>query len=541
MLNLTRSLYAIALILIAIPLTCDAQDLPKCNATNVVTWKFGVNYSTEPDVPEADGNYPSGFAVDDKGFIYVADGVNYELLKFSPDGKLVWKTSLQSGPTARPKSGYEVTSVNIAPNNQILVLNQSFKRIEIYSDNGKHLRSFPVKGHHSDVSVSRDGLVFVCLDRRMSADCVRYSLEGKLIPDDKKNVSKTSIPKMEYVGGNDYELSSVYDTSAGKCVTIKNFGKDVFSCVGAPLNWSLSYQFNSSGHLYLLNDNGVALINPDYSNGVLLKDLPNYRNDCEPKLDFKDMTMEKLIGLVYSYKQKYFEREGPELRDYLLKQNPNELRLLRNAIVARDNCKFKDKKLEKYFRDRFPEYRPVVDSSRMVFTLWDSNDINYVRAIEETLLGREIEDEFLEARRKPTGKANKIETYDLTKIRGGCCVRTDSINLTLNFPPNNQVMKGVNHLLAAYSPRAGYVLLHGDNKSGDNKDGTNLWLHGLNKFTGFEFYTNKYSGQTLQFNWKDEFTFSVKYFNQATKSYKTDTYKRELDKWYIKSAWKLIE
>ncbi len=109
-----------------------ARDLPNCNPT-IIKWDFGVAEGYYPDATAYDvdqDNFPRGLAVDDKGYIYVGDGVHYELLKFNPAGQLVWNIPLQPTTIAKPELGYEVSAVAIGPNNDVFVWNRTSERVE---------------------------------------------------------------------------------------------------------------------------------------------------------------------------------------------------------------------------------------------------------------------------------------------------------------------------------------------------------------------------------------------------------------------------
>lgn len=545
-------LFFLTILLMIFTESAVARDLPKCNLI-MIKWDFGVaegNYPNASAYSVDQDNFPRGLAVDDKGYIYVGDGVHYELLKFSPTGKLVWKTSLQPSTQARPKLGYEISAVALGPNSEILVWNRTNERIEVYTPEGKFNRSFPVSlrvSHQPSLDwlyVSKNGEVVAChgteieclgRDRTTGTDIKSFSLDGKF----HDHSSPDSISRIDFIGKNQFNLNRVYDTEAGRCITIQQNGKDLYSCVGVPINRALHHRFDSDGNLYFLLDDAIAIIRPDYANPILFKDLPNYRRDRKKKLDLTNMTMEKLIGLVFEMKSRSLEEEDPELRQYLLKQKPKDLRLLRNAIYARSLYKFKDKTIEKYFRDRFPDYQPKFDE--VVLTAWQRWDVNYLREIEEIVLGKGIDEAYWGAKKRPERHgASKREVIDLTNARGETWFRVADLRLALYFPPKYaELMTGVKRLKIVYSPHSGYALFYTDNKGKDNKQGTNLWVRGLNRNTGFEFHTNKYAGQDLELDWIDELSFSVKYVDATDKRTKTDIYRRQNDKWYRPSEWKL--
>jgi len=539
-----------------------AKELPNCNIEMVVKWDFGVEEGNYPDATafDVDGdNYPRGLAVDDKGYIYVGDGVHYELLKFAPTGSLVWKTQLQVGAKARPELGYEITAVAIGPNYQVLVWNRTFERIETYSEDGKFVRSFPISipytgnPSYDSLYVAKNGEVYAC--HAAIRDCTKammqlgaelrvYSLEGKSLRDIHDRMPTDSVANVDFIGGNKFSLGSVYEPSTGgRCITIQRDLKDAFSCLRAPQNRNLHHRFDAKGNLYFLLDNGVAKIQPDYTNAVILKDLPNYHSyDCEHKLDLSEMTMERLISLVYNSRVKNLEQENPELRNYLLKQKSADLRMLRNAVYARRSFKFKDSNVVNYFQSHFTDYKPITDNIDHLM-LSDQREVNYLREIEEIVLGKGIDEAYGGAKKRPERHgASKREIIDLTNVKpvgGETWFRMNNFTMSLYFPPKYyEQMTGVNHIKVVYSPFAGYALLHTDNKGNDNKQGTNLWVMGFNKDTGFEFYTNKYAGQELDLDWLDEFAFSVKYVDSSTKKNKIDIYRRQNDKWYRPSEWK---
>ena len=538
-----------------------ARDLPNCNPT-IIKWNFGVAEGYYPDATTYDvdqDNFPRGLAVDDKGYIYVGDGVNYEILKFNPSGQLVWKTPLQPTTIDKPELGYEVSAVAIGPNNDVFVWNRTSERIEIYSGEGNFKKSFPLSLRGSNqpsndgLYVSKSGEVIAChgawrdclkQDRSSGAEIKIYSLNGDYLRDSEKLTPTDPIMKTDYIGKNDFDLHGVYDTKEGRCITIQKDDKDLLSCIGAPQNRDLHHQFDSAGNLYFLLDKGVAVIRPDYAHPVIFKDLPNYRRDCNRKLDLRDMSMEKLISLLYKRKLQYLEQEDPELRNYLLKQKPDDLRLLRNTFYARQSYKFKDKNIGRYFKEHFPDYRPDRDNVEPYLGPWERQDLNYLREIEEIVLGKSIDETYGGASKRPERHgASKREVIDLTNIKpvgGETWFRMSNFTMSLYFPPKYyEQMTGVKHIKVVYSPFAGYVLLHTDNKGNDNKQGTNLWVMGLNKDTGIEFYTNKYAGQDLDLDWLDEFSFTVKYTDSSDRKSKADIYRRQNDKWYRKSEWKL--
>ena len=343
-----------------------------------------------------------GLAIDDRGYIYVGDGVHYELLKFSSDGALVWKTPLQPGPKNRPELGYEITAVAIGPAYQVLVWNRTYERIEIYSEEGKFIRAFPITIHYTgnpsydSLYVAKNGEVYLCHaamrdctqpEMQLGAELKVYSLKGTALRSIHDRQPTDQVTKVDFIGGTKFSLSAVYDPSGGRCITIQRHKKEIFSCLGAPLNRNLHHRFDASGNLFILLDNGVAKIQPDYANAVILKDLPNYQHySCERKLVLSGMTIERLVNLLYYRKVKNLWQEDQELRSYLLKKNLEEIQLLELTIYARGGYEFKDKKSSQYFRERFPEYKPRTNNAEEAVMGWDSDDLKYLREIKSLLL-----------------------------------------------------------------------------------------------------------------------------------------------------------
>jgi len=142
--------------------------IPECNTVKIVEWKKGSDMNIGQYVPNDDAlpddiNEPRVLTVDSKENIYVADPVNYRVLKFNNSGKPLSKFSLQKAVlAAKPSSGHVVQDMAVDSRDNLYVINLYEYRIEIYDPNGKFSKAinyFNNKlGRDKDSSMQTAGL-----------------------------------------------------------------------------------------------------------------------------------------------------------------------------------------------------------------------------------------------------------------------------------------------------------------------------------------------------------------------------------------------
>lgn len=118
----------------------------KCNTSIVVRDSsgdqgFGMLYKTYPDGPPLQIT-PQAIAIDSKNHIYVADSVNYRVLKFDTSGNYILEIKLQpSAHSMQRETGPIIKALGTDNSDNVYVWNLFEERVEIYDPNGIHVEN----------------------------------------------------------------------------------------------------------------------------------------------------------------------------------------------------------------------------------------------------------------------------------------------------------------------------------------------------------------------------------------------------------------
>lgn len=140
----------------------------KCNTVKIIEWKHGSAVDFGQYIPNGDAlpdeiNEPRVLTVDSKGDIYVSDPVNYRVIKFNKDGKLILKFSLQKPVlSAKPPIGNVVEDMAVDTHDNLYLINLYEYRVEIYNSDGKFIKSINYfednLGQGKDLNMEKAGL-----------------------------------------------------------------------------------------------------------------------------------------------------------------------------------------------------------------------------------------------------------------------------------------------------------------------------------------------------------------------------------------------
>jgi len=134
-----------------------AQNLEQQNViTNELRYKAIWNIGANKSDSLRTFCYPR-VKIDRAGNLYVLDLGNNRLLKYDSTGKVIWVIG---------KIGHEpgnfigAWKLDIG-HDKVYVLEGWNKRMQIFDNNGKHLRNFKIEGHISDFAVDMKGLIYI--------------------------------------------------------------------------------------------------------------------------------------------------------------------------------------------------------------------------------------------------------------------------------------------------------------------------------------------------------------------------------------------
>uniref|UniRef100_A0A1X7UV11 RING-type domain-containing protein n=1 Tax=Amphimedon queenslandica TaxID=400682 RepID=A0A1X7UV11_AMPQE len=112
--------------------------------------------------------YPQGIAFDGQGLLYVADGWNHRIQKFSPDGKFVGQFGAYGSGPGQLVSPYGIT-IDTAATGLVYVSEYGNARISVFTSDGVFIRKFGSYGCNIDqinrpigLAFNKDGLLYVC-------------------------------------------------------------------------------------------------------------------------------------------------------------------------------------------------------------------------------------------------------------------------------------------------------------------------------------------------------------------------------------------
>lgn len=264
------------------------EDFAQCDPQTVVRWQHGGEVDFGQVVPEGDEltpddiNQPRAITVDSNGNIYVGDSVNYRILKFDALGKLIQKISLQKKVVTRGKKfplGYVIKDMTVDKHDNLYVINLLEYRVEIYSSDGRFVKSISylndrlgdqvdrkagVMYQPERVAVDYDGTIYIFKDiftKRPQGGI--YSTDGNLL---KRDISIKDLDK-KIVGDNKYNLEIREERVAGKRGLVNYFlilkdksGKVLKKC--GPVNVELpsKQHVDQDGNVYCFEYNTLNII-----------------------------------------------------------------------------------------------------------------------------------------------------------------------------------------------------------------------------------------------------------------------------------------
>lgn len=151
MLNYRYFILAMASCLMAPSYGASAESISKCKISLIVESQVGGAIDFGMYVPQEvegaplspdDINQPRVIALDSKDNLYVADPVNYRVLKFNQAGKLLLKIPLMKPERTTPTLyGNDIKDMTIDKSDCLYVINYYQYRIEKYSPDGRFLMS----------------------------------------------------------------------------------------------------------------------------------------------------------------------------------------------------------------------------------------------------------------------------------------------------------------------------------------------------------------------------------------------------------------
>lgn len=127
------------------------ETLKKCNTEVVIDWMkragggisdIGVSYpqqSGETSGPD-ETNEPRVLVIDSQDQMYIADPVNYQVLKFNKARKLMLKIKLQKANLSAPSYGNDIKDLTLDRFGNLYLINYYQNRIEIYTPGGNFIK-----------------------------------------------------------------------------------------------------------------------------------------------------------------------------------------------------------------------------------------------------------------------------------------------------------------------------------------------------------------------------------------------------------------
>lgn len=190
-----------------------------CKNTNIIVNNSGDNRFGAILTPPKGSDYsvwfpvvPASLAFDSKGNIYVGDSVKYRVVKFDKNGKYILQFSLQKPVrTKKPELSHIIQDMAVDKNDNIYVVNLYEYRIEIYTLDGKFIRSIDYYKDSNDTASQNNFLSYkISVDKYSNVYLygaqlnLIYSPNGLL---KKKSKSKSTVPnERDIVGFSGYHF-----------------------------------------------------------------------------------------------------------------------------------------------------------------------------------------------------------------------------------------------------------------------------------------------------------------------------------------------
>jgi len=357
------------------------------NSTNVKI-KFGQ--ISEPPVPMSVwlGIYPGPIVVDSNGNVIVADQVNKRIVKISPQGEASVMANLNM--RNQVLDDY-ISAMAIDTQDRIYVVNDDLFEIEIIDKEGNQVKvidykdlpmyfsvrnSYTARFHPNGISVDKDGNIYLFRrgDEKSGGVLDRYGkLKATGVYVDYYGVGRKNHPDKEMVGYSGY----YYQLSSGPTyeVFIKDFaGKQVASC-----NLKGIHPIEKSNYqvIYMDRYNDIYLINYNSLDIVQLRPKIKIANNQKTKVN----TSYFIHRLYEDSGYRVVDEKAENIR-ILRSLSDSEIRIIRNAIFARYNYKFKDVNLTTYFSETFSDYRAELETVKLSDI--DKENIQFFLKIERT-------------------------------------------------------------------------------------------------------------------------------------------------------------
>lgn len=146
----------------------DRQNSPSLDVSGKASWvkthniilKAELTIGTDDFEKE---NYIFGIIrdieIDDQGQIYVLDGKNYRIQKYSREG--IFLLTIGKGKGQGPGEFQRPMKMALGPDNTLYVIDQDKGELIIFSRSGDFVTSVPIEAHGADIVVARDGDFFI--------------------------------------------------------------------------------------------------------------------------------------------------------------------------------------------------------------------------------------------------------------------------------------------------------------------------------------------------------------------------------------------
>lgn len=228
------------------------------------------------------GIYPQALVADSRRNIYVADQLNYRILKFDKNGKFRRRWSLQGSRTKATRGASPwIPALAVDLQDNLYVVNEGYRRVEIYQADGTFVRSIEYGkdklfkltddtfGHGYTpefIRVDFQGNVYL-FDRFQGGGGV-YSANGRLVTRDVEIDSLTGRGVKHYdetkaVGYNGYQ----YTFRNSHIDVFNHVGQKVASCplgtvTPVPTSSGNDYVYtaDSVGNIYLLDQRTMDIV-----------------------------------------------------------------------------------------------------------------------------------------------------------------------------------------------------------------------------------------------------------------------------------------